>query len=60
MLSVWTLGFIFLEEIRPCEIEMKNFSVSSSVRFENFDLLLVFICFTLVDFPCRTRTPFLA
>ena len=33
--AVLTLGFIFIEEIEPCQFEIQNFSVASSVKFQN-------------------------
>ena len=33
MLYLLTLGFIFIEEIEPCQFEIPNFFVTSSVRF---------------------------
>ena len=35
MLSVLTVGFSFLEEIKPCQFEIQNFSAASSVKFQN-------------------------
>ena len=31
MISVLTLGLIFIEEIKPCQFEIRNSSVPSSV-----------------------------
>ena len=33
MLSVLTLGFIFIEEIEPCQFEIQNFTVAHG-RFQ--------------------------
>ena len=33
MISVLILSLIFIEEIEPCQFEIQNFSVASSVKF---------------------------
>ena len=41
MLSVLTLGLIFIEEIEPCQFEIENVSVASCkiVTFLKFEVL---------------------
>ena len=54
MLSLLTAGFIFLEEIEPCQFEIQNFPVTLKFRevlnsgaTGDFNLLLAALCFTL-------------
>ena len=51
MVSVLSLGFDFIEEIEPCQIEIQNVSIASSVKFKiwatgHFNLPVV-LCFSL-------------
>ena len=64
MLSVLTLGFIFLEETEPCHFEIPKFSFAIPWIFkiratDDFNLPLAgYVLASLGDFPCWTITFF--